>query len=316
MRWARPLRRVPVFAAVLVVLAARALAGGSSAPSVSGPLTAAAGSGCQAKAGCGFDYTLAPSATSDPSTSWHAFWIATAPSRLQSGWCELDAIVNLVWGDVGGGGILPNRTYPSAGVVQLATPTTASLLVDAAGAATQPGRLQAPGMPAGLITTWVHRGFMTSLWQGRAAIEPSLVLAAELANPTETVSAPGHAYDYSIGLPCADFAPPGPTFLARWAQPTIRSGQTGYLELRIPQTGLRTIITAKTNEQTSLDGKATVQMIGGLGGLTTRGKPQVLRFADRWTFETRPGFGAWIALVTLQGPTGTRHYRLPLTVRA
>jgi len=300
------------------VLASTTTAAGSGAPTVSGPLSAAAGGGCQPSSGCAFDYALAPSATSDPSVSWHAFWITTAATSVQSGWCELDAITNLTWGISGPSGIVPTRTYPGAGTMMVGGATTASFLVDAGGAATTPGRLQAPGMPAGLITTWVHRGFMTSLWQGRASVDPSLVMAAELANPTVSGnSPPGRAADYNIGLPCDDFAPPGQTFLARWARSTIRLGQTGYLELRIPKTGLRTIITPKINEQTSIDGKATVQMIGSLGGgLTTRGKPQVQRFADRWTFEITPGFGAWSAIVTLQGPTGIRHYRLPLTVRA
>lgn len=306
-----------VLAVVMAGLAvqAGASASGGGSPTATGPLTLSGGA-CQPTSGCAFDFVLDPTQTSDPSDSWHAYWTSTATSKVQTGWCALDAIANLSWGDTGPAGTLPAATYPSAGSTMIGANETGSLLVDAAGKATTPGRLRGRGMPAGLVTTWVHRGYMTTLWQGRATLEAPLVLAAEISNPTGGGPAPpGSANDYNVGLPCADFAPPGRSFLARFAHSTIRSGQTAYLELRIPATGLRWTITPKLDEQTAIDGKATIQMVGSFGSLTTRAKPQTLRFADRYTFETRPGFGTWTAIVTLQGPTGTRHFKIPLTVR-
>lgn len=304
-----------MFVAVVAgLMAAAALASAAGSPSASGPLTLASG-GCQS-GGCAFDFVLDPAATPTPSDSWHGYWISTATEKVQPGWCDLDAIANVVWGDTGSTGTLPAATYPAAGTQIVKPSSSAALPVDAGGTATTPGKLQGQGMPAGLVTTWVHPGYLTTLWQGRASVDPSLVMAAELRNPTNpSPSPPGIATDYTIGLPCKDFAPPGKTFLARFAHPTIRVGKTAYLELRIPDTGLRSIITPSLDEQTAIDGKATVRMIGGLGGFVTKTKTQSLRFADRWTYETKPGFGTWKAIVTLRGPTGTRHYRIPLTVK-
>jgi hypothetical protein len=293
-------------------MASGALAGLVTAPTVAGPVTLAAG-GCHPSYGCGYDYVLAPSATADPTDSWHALWLETALTKEQSGWCDIDSIANFTWG----GGALPVATYPHSGSMIVTGRETATLPLDAGGKASTPGRLTGAGMPAGMITTWVERGHMVSLWQGRATVDPTLVMAAELDNPTDPAPpSSGRSNDYAIGLPCADFAAPGNTFTARFAHPAIHAGQTAYLELRIPQTGLRWILTPTRDEQTAVDGKATVQMAGGLGGVQTRTKPQVLRFADRWTYQTTPGFGNWTAIVTLQGPTGTRHYRIPLTVKA
>lgn len=299
-----------------VLAAAGAVGAVSRAPTVSGPLSASSASGCAASSSCAFDYVLDPSATSDPADSWHAYWVSTATSPGERGWCELDAISNLTWG-APAPAPLPSTTYPPAGTTLVGARSTASLVVDAAGNATTSGRLVGRGAPPGLVTTWVHRGYMTTLWQGRATNVPSLVLAAELRNPAgPSPSPPGRANDYGVGLPCSDVAPPGATFLARFAKPTIRLGQTAYLELRIPDTGLRWTITPKLDEQSAVDGRAVVQMVGHLGALTSRGKPQTVRFADRYTAETKPGFGVWTAIVTLQGPTGVRHYRIPLTVKA
>lgn len=297
-------RLVAASAALSAAIATGALAAPASAPTITGPVTLVAG-GCQAHGGCGYDFTLAPTATADPTRPWHAYWVETGSARGQAGWCTIEATATLAWG----GGAPPVATYPGRGSTTVAARSTATLPLDAGGTATSPGRLAGGGMPPGIITTWVGAGHMTSLWQGRSTVDPILVLAAELDNPTDPAPpAPGLADDYSIGLPCADFAPPGNTFLARFAHPTIRLGQTAYLELRIPKTGM--------GEQT-VDGSATVQMIGGLGpGFTTRTRPQLLRFADRWTFQTRPGFGRWAAIVTLRGPTGVRRYRVPLTVKA
>jgi len=302
-------------AAVATTLVAAAFARTSGQPTSSGPLKLNGGS-CTTPTNCAFDYVLDPSVTPDPTDSWHGLWTSTATSPGRPGWCDLDAIATLSWGDTGPAGSLPSATYPHAGSAAVGPQATASLTVDAAGNATTPGRLLGQGEPAGLITTWVHRGYMVALWQGRATIDPALVLAAAARNPTiQATAPPGRANDYTIGLPCNDFAPPGTTFLARFAHTTIAAGQTAYLELRIPNTGLRWTITPTSSVQTAVDGTATIQLTGGLGGLTTKAKPQTLHFADRYTFETKPGFGTWTATVTLHGPTGTRHYRLPLTVK-
>ena len=309
-------RVIGVLAVLCPIVAAGALAATAGAPTASGPLTLSSG-GCQAASSCAFDYALDPTATADPKDSWHAFWVSTATSKMQPGWCEIDAIATLSWGDAGSVGNLPAATYPQAGSSLWGARAIATLMVDASGSASTPGRLEGVGMPAGLVTTWVHPGYMTALWQGRAAIDPSLVMAAAISDPTGgSPSPPARANDYSVGLPCNDFAPPGRTFLARFTRSTIRAGQTAFLELRIPETGLRWILTSKLNEQTAVDGEASVQLVGGLGGLTTRSKPQTLHFADRYTFETKPSFGTWVAIVTLKGPTGTRHFRLRLTVKA
>ena len=299
--------RVAIVAVVAALVAADAFAAGAGAPTVTGPLTLSdiRGGGCQAASGCAFDYLLARSATSTPRDTWHAYWVTTATNPVQRGWCELDAIANLTWGTVGAAGILPAKTYPPTATSVVGPQIAASLVVDAGGRAATTGHLRGPGMPSGLVTVWVHRGYLTELWQGRTSFEPSLVMAAEVENPTgASPSPPGRANDYNIGLPCADVAPPGETFLARFARATIHQGQNAYLELRIPDTGQRWIITPKLDEQTTVEGTATVQLIGGLGEFKTTGKPEVLRFADRYTYETKPGFGAWVAIVTLHGPTG------------
>ena len=299
-----------------VMLVAAAFGRTAGQPTSSGPLTLTGGS-CKTPTNCALDYVLDPSVTSDPTDSWHGLWTSTATSAVRSGWCDLDAIATLEWGNTGPAGSLPTATYPRAGSSEVGPKAAAALTVDAGGKATTPGRVQGHGGPAGLITAWVHRGYMVALWQGRATVDPALVLAAAVRNPTsQPTTPPEGANDYTVGLPCRDYAPPGTTFLARFAHATIRTGQTAYLELRIPDTGLRWTITPTLDEQTAVDGTATVQLTGGLGGLTTKTKPQTLRFADRWTFETRPGFGTWTAIVTLHGPTGVRHYRVPLTVKA
>lgn len=293
-------------------MASGALAAGVSAPRATGPVSLEAG-GCQTGYGCSYDFLLASSAAPDPSVAWHALWVDTAAVKGQRGWCNLDAIANLTWD----GGSLPIATYPHGGSITTTGASTAELPLDAAGKATAAGRLSGEGMPAGMVTTWVGRGHVISLWQGRATVDPQLVMAAELANPVDPLPpSSGQANDLAVGLPCDDFAPPGNTFLARFAHSTIRLGQTAYLELRIPKTGLRWILTPTRNEQTALTGTATVQITGGVAGLQSHTKPQVLHFADRWTFETKPGFGTWTAIVSMRGPTGSRHYRVHLTVRA
>ena len=299
-----------------MVVVAAGFGGAFGSPTASGPLALSSGT-CGVDSSCAFDYALDPSATSDPADSWHGLWVSTATSKVPSGWCELDAIATLTWSDTGPAGTTPAATYPLAGSHLYGARTAASLVVDAGGEAATPGRLLGRGMPAGVVTTWVHRGYLAVLWQGRARIDPSIVMAAAVPNPNPgAVSPPPRANDYSAGLPCSDFAPPGTTFLARFAHSTIHAGQSAYLQLRIPDTGLRWTITPALDEQSSVDGVATVQLIGGLGGLTTHSKPQTLHFADRWTLETKPGFGVWTAIVTLKGPTGIRHYKVPLTVRA
>ena len=227
-------------AAGLPALAATA---GSGAPTLTGPLTAASdSSGCEPRNGCAFDYLLDRKATSDSSIFWHALWANTPPTgKAAAGFCTIDAIALLSWGAPGRSAPLPTRTFPPIGESMVAPGTAGSLLVDAGGHASRPGRLSEQiGWPTGLVTTVAHHGWMTALWQGRTTGGLPLTLAAEVAAASPTLeSIPnGAPNDYSLGVSCADVAPPGTTFLARLDPANARRSQPSWLELRIPATGL------------------------------------------------------------------------------
>jgi len=291
--------------------------GGSGAPTVVGPLIAANNSsGCQPRNGCSFDYVLGPEATRSASVSWHALWATTPPTgNAAAGYCTTDAIALLSWGTPGPSDPLSTRTFPPIGQSAVTPGMAATLLVDAGGHASPPGRLSERTMwPAGLVTTVAHHGWMSVLWQGRTTRGVVLTLAAEVAarSPTLQNGAGGAPNDDSLGVPCADVAPAGTTFLARLEPETARRSQPSWLELRIPATGL---IWKTPSEQTAVYGKATVA-ITNLAAPTTSVKPQSQLFADRISLKfPNPYPGRYRVSVTLNGPTGSRSYRLPLTVR-
>jgi hypothetical protein len=283
---------------------------------VVGPLIAASdSSGCQPRNGCSFDYVLAPNATHKGSVSWHALWTTTPPTgKAATGFCTTNAIALLSWGTPGPSDPSPTRTFPPVGQSAVTSGMAASLLVDAGGDASPPGRLsQRTSWPAGLVTTVAHNGWMSVLWQGRTTGGVALALAAEIAAPSPTLQAgAGATNSDSLGVPCADVAPPGTTFLARLEPATAHRSQPSWLELRIPATGL---IWKTPSEQTAIYGKATVA-ITTLANPTTNAKPQTQLFADRISLKfPNPYPGRYLVRVTLNGPTGTRKYQLPLTVR-
>ena len=306
---------VAVFLVAVAFVPAWSALAGSGGPVSAGPLAVATG-GCQPHQGCSFDYVLDPKATDDPSVSWHAFWATTAPSAsAAAGFCTIDVIGLLGWGRLAHSEPLPTRVFPRVGASAVGPGTAASLLVDAGGHAFSPGRLSEHiGWPAGLATTVVHHGWISVLWQGRSTRGVPLALAAEVANPgpTSQSSGAGVPQDYSIGVPCADVAPPGTGFLARLVPAAARRGQPSWLELRIPATGL---VWKTPSEQTEIDGRATVA-IANLASPTGSAKPLSRLFADRISVMfPNPYPGRYLVSVTLHGPTGSRRYRLTLTVR-
>jgi hypothetical protein len=299
---------------LLVVAPVWAMTQGASAPIVTGPLTLAAG-GCQPTQGCSFDYTLNPAATSDPSNSWHAFWLTTAAAGApQPGSCTTEVTDAIQWASPGS---LPTRTFPAAGTSSVEPSRTASLVVDAAGKATHAGGLaEHIAWPAGLVTTVVKHGYMSVVWQGRAAHAVQLVLAAEIANPGTTWGQLGGVNTTGVGVPCSDLAPPGTTFLARVVPVTIRHGQTAWLQLRIPSTYYHWTVGPKVVSVAQRAGHATVVITGATVFGKDTAKPIAENMSDRTSLALKETFpGTYRVSVTLRGPTGNRRYRLRLVVR-
>jgi hypothetical protein len=304
----------------LVPLAWSGVAATGSPPAVTGPLTAAADNGCRTDRSCSYDFELDPSTTDAPSTSWHAFWETSPPSTsTRAGWCTTEVTDLISWG-AAGSATLPSRTYPDPGTTIVGPTGPAVLDVDAAGHAKTPGELTGtPSWPKGMATTRVGHGYMSVVWQGRTTRPMPLLLAAEVPNPGSQAQFIAGLNTASLGVPCAHVAPPGPTFLARVRPSTVRSGQTAWLELRIPRTAYRWTVTPKQLSVQEGSGVATVSVAYDGDGFFGRGKaskPEKLGVSDRYSLPLRERLrDRYLIRVTLRGPTGVRHYKLHLMVR-
>lgn len=292
-----------------------AMTQGMGPPSATGPLTLAAGGGCQPTQGCSFAYALDPSATSDPSDSWQAFWLTTSPAdAAHAGGCTTEVTDAISWANRSA---LPSRTFPAAGTSIVTPGKPAQLTVDADGKASQPGSLsQQIAWPAGLVTTVVSRGFMSVVWQGRATRAVPLVMAAEVANAGTSWGQLGGVNAAGVGVPCSDLAPPGTTFLAQIVPATIRPGQAAWLRLRIPKTYFGWTVRPNGVSVAQRPGHATVVITAATVFGKTIEKPIVENMSDRTSLALKETFpGRYAVSVTLRGPTGSRHFRLVLVVR-
>lgn len=317
----RPSARVEASrVSMLAALAALVLAAPTSAlvrdagpPTASGPLSQAAGACTNGT--CALDYTLAPSATSDPTDAWHAFWITTpAAAAARPGWCTIEVTDAISWGD--GSAPAPTRTYPPAGTSAVGPAAPASLLVDAAGRATDAGQLRGEaGWPAGLATTATGPGYMTVVWQGRSAAPVPLLLAAEVRNPPAFAADQG-VETSSVGVPCAHVAPPGATFLVRVVPAAVRLGGTAWLQLRIPGTQYAWTIGATVSTVGGGSGSANIRIESRGPFGRSSAKPFSLGVFDRTSLPLKEPFpGRYTCVVTLRGPTGARRFSVGFTVR-
>lgn len=310
----RRLLLVGLVGCLLVVGPVWAAGDSAGGPVVAGSLVLASG-GCQPGQGCTFDYALDPSVTSDPSVSWHGLWLTTpATGGPQAGSCTTEVTDAISWGNAGA---VPSRTFPVAGTWPVAPTIPAMLVVDAGGKATSAGQLsQRVAWPVGLVTTVVGHGYMSVVWQGRAARGVPLVLAAEIANPGTGFGQLGGVNSSGVGVPCRDLAPPGTTFLARLSPSTVRYGDTAWLQLRIPDTYYRWTVSPKGVSVGQRPGKATIVITGTTGLGKAIGKPILENMSDRTSLQIKEAFpGRYLVSVTLHGPTGSQHFRLPLLVR-
>ena len=288
------------------------------APAVSGPLSLAAPqTGCAGGASCVFDYRLDPASTTDPADAWHAYWATTQKAPpARPGWCTTQVIAALAWGAAARPGPLASRTYPAVGTTAVGPSTAASLEVDAAGRATTPGRLtQQPHWPQGILTTTLRHGQLAVDWEGSTSRAMSLTMAAEISNPGDSSPSLQGFYYNEIGVPCADLAPPGTTFLSRLQPASISFGQIAWLELRVPSTGERV---SPDGSILGRDGKATITISGGpYGGASLT---ETSMFPGRTSIALKSGAhgylpGHYTITVTLTGPNRTQHYNLRMTVR-
>lgn len=304
-------RRTALFAALACAgIAASAVSAltardkGGDPPTVRGPLVFK-GQRCFQKGGgfdCAFDYLLDPSATDDPADGWHAYWASSQSAEpARHGFCTTEVVDELAWP----GPAKPTRTFPAVGASKAGPGVSARLVVDAAGHAQTPGSLeQTPTWPAGLVTTTARAGRLTVLWQGATTRGMSLAFGAEVANPTGSANSSG-GDQYELGVPCAYVGPPGPGFFARIRPAVSAPGRTAYVQVRIPGTHIQPGPNIKP-------GLATIA-IGS-------GRPTLLEVVGRSALALparRYGLyaGRYVARVTLHGPSGTRHYRLPFRVR-
>ena len=305
---------IAVLAGSIAVPALFAGSGGTP-PAVSGPLTVSPNGPVCFKgpgspiASCVFEYQLDPSATSDPSVAWHAFWTTTTGPPARSGFCTIQTIQTLGWN-----GPAATRSYPPSGSSGVAAGGQARLTVDAAGHATTPGSLsQTAGWPAGIVTVATYRGALVVLWQGRTTRAVPAILAAEVANPGTTRPFVLPPQPSEVGVPCAHLPPPGPGFLARVVPATVKFGGTAWVQVRIPGTGFRLAPPSKGIR--SISGTAAIAY--GSGGAAT---PFGVTDRSAVPLKTRGGGGLitpgrYVVRVTLQGPTGKRIYRLLFVVR-
>jgi hypothetical protein len=277
---------------------------GGDPPTVRGPL-ALSGQRCFQKGGryvCAFDYLLGRATTDDPADAWHAYWASSqsaAPAR--HGFCTTEVVERLNWL----GPAKPTRTFPALGSSKAGPGVGARLVVDAAGHARTAADLQqTPTWPAGLVTTTGGAGRLTVLWQGATTRGMSLAFGAEVMNPAGSPDDFG-GDQYELGIPCAHVGPPGPGFLAR-IRPAISSrGHTAYVQVRIPGTHIQPGPNIKP-------GLATIAIGGGRPTiLSVVGRAALALPAHRYGLYS----GRYVVRVTLRGPSGTRHYRLPLRVR-
>jgi hypothetical protein len=208
--------------------------------------------------------------------------------------------------------------------------------VDAAGHATTAAALaQATDWPRGTVTAIPSRGQLLVVWDGRTRRAVSLTAGAEVLNPgTPTgvfASLQGARY-VSVKAPCSVVPDAGAGFLARVVPATVKSGQTAWLQLRIPGTRLGS---ATSGSGDRAFGTATVTFPGGvitygLGGAdgesygTVSGsRPLTLApIVGVAAFALKPTASGILrsstpyrVSVTLRGPTGTRRYRLTLRIR-
>jgi hypothetical protein len=266
---------------------------------------ALSGQRCFQKGGryvCAFDYLLDRATTDDPADAWHAYWASSqsaAPAR--HGFCTTEVVERLNWL----GPAKPTRTFPALGSSKAGPGVGARLVVDAAGHARTAADLQqTPTWPAGLVTTTGGAGRLTVLWQGATTRGMSLAFGAEVMNPAGSPDDFG-GDQYELGIPCAHVGPPGPGFLAR-IRPAISSrGHTAYVQVRIPGTHIQPGPNIKP-------GLATIAIGGGRPTiLSVVGRAALALPAHRYGLYS----GRYVVRVTLRGPSGTRHYRLPLRVR-
>jgi hypothetical protein len=277
---------------------------GGDPPTVRGPL-ALSGQSCFQKGNryvCAFDYLLDRSATDDPADAWHAFWASSqsaAPAR--HGFCTTEVVERLTWS----GPAKATRTSPALGSSKAGPGVGARLMVDAAGHARTAADLQqTPTWPAGLVTATGDTGRLTVLWQGATTRGMSLAFGAEVVNPAGSATDFG-GDQYELGVPCAHVGPPGPGFLARIRPAVSAPGHTAYVQVRIPGTHIQPGPNIKPGVATIAIGSGRPTILGVVG------RAALALPAHRYGLYP----GRYVARVTLRGPSGTRHYRLPFRVR-
>jgi hypothetical protein len=292
-------------AGTTAVAALTARDNGGDPPRVTGPL-ALIDQSCGQKGNrnyCDFDYLLDPSSTNDPADEWHAYWDSPASAETaRRGFCTTEVVDALDWGSQ----VKPTRTFPAVGVTRVGPGVGARLEVDAAGNARVPASLeQTPTWPRGIVTATTASGRLSVRWEGATTRGMSLPFGAEVVNPNSSSMFTFGGDQYEIGLPCAHIAPPGPGFLARIRPPVSAPGRAAYLQVRIPGTHMQ--------PGGSYRGGTAMIAIGS-------GRPTLLQVVGRSGLKFPAGrsglySGRYMVRVTLHGPTGTRHYRLPLRVR-
>ena len=312
-------RRAACLAAVLLACAVAVpilhAGSGRTPPASSGPLTPApTGPVCVSGPGspvasCVFDYQLDPSATSDPSVAWHAFWTTTTGPAARRGFCTIQAVQTLGWS-----GPAATRSYPPAGSSNVATGGTARLSVDAAGHATQPASLsQTAGWPPGIVTAATYHGALVVLWQGRTTRAVPATLAAEVASPGTTRPFVLPPQPSEVGVPCAHLPPPGQGSWRVWCRRRSRSeAPHGYRcgsPARASGPGRRRRASGRSREPRPWRTAAGAPRRRSGSRIA---RPFGFKRAEAGRLITP---GRYVVHVTLHGPTGKRVYRLPFVVR-
>jgi hypothetical protein len=299
----------------MVALPALTAAPRETPPIVTGPLVSKGHDCYTAPSGnsdhCVYLFMLDPASTSEPRRAWRAYWV-TDRSGVPTlpGYCTTEVVDALTWGTAGRPGPPPARTYPTVGSRSVTPGALARLVVDAGGHATKPSSLeQRSRWTPGIVMATVRRGQFVVLWEGRTTRFVPFTLAAEVGDPGREFALVG-ATNFQLSAPCAHVPPPGPGFLAQIKPGSVKSGQTAWLQVRIP--GIRPRLILRSSSFTWPVGKATVTI--SKAGVAVFGPQRLNTVGGRYVLPLTYPAGSYLAAVTLQGPTGTRQYRLPFEV--
>jgi hypothetical protein len=159
------------------------------------------------------------------------------------------------------------------------------------------------------VTAAVLPGRFVVLWEGRTAGPVPFTLAAEAVESGAEFALVG-ATARQLDVPCAHVPPAGTGFLARVEPSAVKAGRSAWLELAVP--GVRPQYVLSNHSFSWPEGTSTVTI--SKDGAAVFGPASRPTVGGRDAFPLAFPAGSYEVAVTLQGPTGTRRYTLPLQV--